>query len=36
MKTLGIMDGVYTDLGLLQPDQYAHTIKTAAFEGTTR
>lgn len=37
MKTLGIMthDGVYTNLGLLLSDQCVHTIKVAAFEGTT-
>ncbi len=38
MKTLGIMthDGVYTNLGLLLSDQCVHTIKVAAFEGTTQ
>ncbi len=38
MKTLGIMthDGVYTNLGLLLSDQCMHTIKAAAFEGTTQ
>ncbi len=38
MKTLGIMthDGVYTSLGLLLSDQCVHTIKVAAFEGTTQ
>ena len=38
MKTLGIMthDGVYTNLGLLLSDQCVHTIKAAAFEGTTQ
>lgn len=38
MKTLGIMthDGVYTNLGLLLSDQCLHTIKVAAFEGTTQ
>ena len=38
MKTLGIMthDGVYTNLGLLLSDQCIHTIKVAAFEGTTQ
>ena len=37
MKTLGIMthDGVYTNLGLLLSDQCVHTIRVAAFEGTT-
>lgn len=38
MKTLGIMthDGVYTNLGLLLSDQCVHTIRVAAFEGTTQ
>ena len=38
MKTLGIMthDGVYTNLGILLSDQCVHTIKVAAFEGTTQ
>lgn len=38
MKTLGIMshDGIYTNLGLLLSDQCVHTIKVAAFEGTTQ
>lgn len=38
MKTLGMMshDGVYTNLGLLLSDQCVHTIKIAAFEGTTQ
>lgn len=38
MKTLGIMthDGVYTNLGLLLSDQCVHTIKAAAFQGTTQ
>lgn len=38
MKTLGIMthDGVYTNLGLLLSDQCVHTIRAAAFEGTTQ
>ena len=37
MKTLGLMthDGIYTNLGLLLSDQCVHTIKAAAFEGTT-
>ena len=38
MKTLGLMnhDGIYTNLGLLLSDQCVHTIKAAAFEGTTQ
>lgn len=38
MKTLGVMshDGVYTNLGLLLSDQCVHTIKVAAFQGTTQ
>ena len=38
MKTLGLMthDGIYTNLGLLLSDQCEHTIKAAAFEGTTQ
>ena len=38
MNTLGIMthDGVYTNLGLLLSDQCVHTIRVAAFEGTTQ
>ena len=38
MKTFVIMthDGVYTNLGLLLSDQCVHTIRVAAFEGTTQ
>ena len=38
MKNLGLMthDGIYTNLGLLLSDQCVHTIKAAAFEGTTQ
>ena len=38
MKTLGLMnhDSIYTNLGLLLSDQCVHTIKAAAFEGTTQ
>ena len=37
-RTLGIIssDGTYSNLGLLLSDQCSHTIKFAAFEGTTK
>jgi ATP-dependent DNA helicase RecG len=38
MRTLGIIgaDGLYTNLGLLLSDQFAHTIKFAVFQGTKK
>lgn len=38
MKTMGMVthDGVFTNLGLLLSDQCMHTIKVAAFQGTTQ